>query len=158
MVRRLLSVVIFLVTLRFTIHEECSLVTQDESAFEYQTSKVKWKYDPNALLKWLSKQSEKKITKFNKALHDSNQSLSNREGIKMGNHTHEGSTILIFKDETQMKAMYREGYIQGKVQVFDSSQKVIATGNYERGLPNGPFWIFNDLQFGQVHFRKGKIG
>ena len=152
MVRWLLSIIIFLVSIKFTIHEECSLVTKDESAFEYQISKVKWKNDPNALLKWLSKQSEKRMIKFN------NKSISNIDGNKRSNVKLEGTTILTFKDGTRMKTIYREGYIQGKVQVFDSSQKVIATGNYERGLPNGPFWIFNDLQFGQVHFRKGKIG
>ena len=144
MIKLYTFIVSFGISTRNGLFEKCNF---NESAFQYQNANVYWKKDSAVLFDWLEKQSKKSMSNVQiKYLPPQNL-----------NDKFEGMTYLAFQDKTYMKAKFKAGIIEGKIQLYDRQKKLRAIGFYKNGLPNGPFWIFDDLQFAQVHFEKGNI-
>ena len=64
----------------------------------------------------------------------------------------EGKGSIKYKDGSTLQGTFVNGRINGKVRFFNKKDKLMAVGLYEKGLPNGPFWIYSyhQDQFAQV--------
>ena len=74
------------------------------------------------------------------------------------NGKYKGSSRLIFADGSQMQVYFKSGIIHGKTYLYDKNDALKAVGRYENGVPHGPFWIFNQYQYAQIHFKNGELG
>ena len=50
----------------------------------------------------------------------------------------------------------KKGVINGLVKQFDGENKLQMIGNYENGVPHGPFWIIFPSQYIFIHFQKAQ--
>ena len=74
------------------------------------------------------------------------------------NGKYKGSSRLVFRDGSQMQVYLKSGIIHGKTYLYDKNDALKAVGRYENGVPHGPFWIFNQYQYAQIHFKNGELG